>query len=41
MTYRRLCNRCGKEIGKGFEGELIHLCDECLKEFDKFMMGKK
>lgn len=59
MSYKRICNRCVKEIGEGIQSddnelhftkkrntrygydELIHLCDDCLKEFDIFMADKK
>jgi len=55
MSYKRICNRCGKDIGEGIQSDdnelhftkkrhtrfgydnLIHLCNDCLKEFDKFM----
>ena len=59
MTYKRFCNRCGKDIGEGIQtddNELhftkqrntrfgydkqMHLCDNYLKDFDKFMLEKK
>jgi len=59
MAYKRICNRCGKDVGKGIESndnelhftkkrntrygydELLHLCNECLNDFDKFMLKKK
>ena len=59
MTYKRICDRCGKDMGKGIQNDdnelhftkkrntrwgydkLLHLCDDCLKDFDKFMLEKK
>ena len=59
MAYKRICNRCGKDVGEGIEcddnelhftkkrntrfgyDELIHLCDGCLDNFDKFMETTK
>ena len=56
--YKRICDRCGKEIGEGFQDEdnelhftkkrntrwgydkLMHLCNKCLEDFDKFMLDK-
>ena len=59
MTFRRMCDRCVKDIGEGIQDEdnelhftskrntrwgydkLLHLCNDCLKEFDEFMENKK
>ncbi len=58
MTFKRICNRCGKDIGEGIQDEdnelhftkkrntafgydnCMHLCNDCLKEFDQFMKKK-
>lgn len=59
MSFKRVCNRCGKDIGEGIQDEdnelhftkkrnsrfgyddLFHLCNDCLKEFDEFMLNKE